>query len=144
MVGTACSGRGTEARQNVLIPLKSGHGWHILSERTASGYARLNPFEIRAWLAHNTCGIGCYCYVLIPLKSGHGWHQTYVEENNLLQVLIPLKSGHGWHSILPDKCHPQRSLNPFEIRAWLARKYTDQSGVEKSLNPFEIRAWLAL
>jgi len=89
----------TLSRSSVLIPLKSGHGWHtdgLTYSRLCK--PRLNPFEIRAWLAH------CrgYCHgsrssVLIPLKSGHGWHKYCQMRHTHSQVLIPLKSGHGWH-----------------------------------------------
>ena len=36
----------------VLIPLKSGHGWHIKAKEPIITIS-LNPFEIRAWLAHD-------------------------------------------------------------------------------------------
>jgi len=84
----------------VLIPLKSGHGWHINNRVTSWQMECLNPFEIRAWLAQgDDREISDNRNVLIPLKSGHGWHGCYrCEKRKGGVVLIPLNSGHGWHT----------------------------------------------
>ncbi len=40
-----------------------------------AAFISLNPFEIRAWLARALAArIVRRDHVLIPLKSGHGWH----------------------------------------------------------------------
>jgi len=82
----------------VLIPLKSGHGWHMSFATARVGVA-----------------------VLIPLKSGHGWHKELQAGMSEVKVLIPLKSGHGWHDAIAIPPGADGGLNPFEIRAWLAR-----------------------
>jgi len=48
--------------------------------------ACLNPFEIRAWLARGSGAGGAGCRVLIPLKSGHGWHMQADREIVLAAV----------------------------------------------------------
>jgi len=84
----------------VLIPLKSGHGWHLAVAKKRVKLAK----------------------VLIPLKSGHGWHVVGEQGTDEAGCLNPFEI-RAWLARLRQLLRQPSSpgLNPFEIRAWLAR-----------------------